>query len=84
MENYMREASVQNVLQRTRIIEDEKESADIVNQIRNIGLPIGVDMEGHHGLATGWGALKPGSRLRPKTLQVIFSQKILVKLEMYL
>lgn len=53
MENYMREASVQNVLQRTRIIEDEKESADIVSQIRNIGLPIGVDMEGHHGKTVG-------------------------------
>ena len=32
--------------------------------------PKDMDMEGHHGLATGWGALKPGSRLRPKTLQV--------------
>ena len=32
--------------------------------------PKNMDMEGHHGLATGWGALKPGSRLRPKTLQV--------------
>ena len=53
MENYMRETSVQNVLQRTRIIEDERESADIVNQIRNIGQPIGVDMEGHHGKTVG-------------------------------
>ena len=25
---------------------------------------------GHYGWATGWGALEPGSRLRPKTLQV--------------
>lgn len=33
--------------------------------------PKDMDMEGHHGLATGWGALKPGSRLRPKTLQVV-------------
>ena len=34
--------------------------------------PKDMDMEGHHGLATGWGALKPGSRLRPKTLQVCY------------
>ena len=27
---------------------------------------------GHYGWATGWGALEPGSRLRPKTLQVPF------------
>ena len=53
MEHYMRESSVQNVLQRTRIIEDERESADIVNQIRNFGQPIGVDMEGHHGKTVG-------------------------------
>ena len=25
---------------------------------------------GHYGWASGWGALEPGSRLRPKTLQV--------------
>ena len=41
--------------------------------------PKDMDMEGHHGLATGWGALKPGSRLRPKTLQVRFLQKLLMK-----
>ncbi len=27
---------------------------------------------GHYGWASGWGALEPGSRLRPKTLQVPF------------
>ena len=26
---------------------------------------------GHYGWASGWGALEPGSRLRPKTLQVV-------------
>ena len=32
--------------------------------------PKGMDMRGIHGWASGWGALQPGSRLRPKTLQV--------------
>ena len=44
---------------------------DLAPHISPICLPPkDMDMEGHHGLATGWGALKPGSRLRPKTLQV--------------
>ena len=34
--------------------------------------PKGMDMTGVNGWASGWGALQPGSRLRPKTLQVIF------------
>lgn len=33
--------------------------------------PKDMSMEGMHGWATGWGALKPGSSLRPKTLQVV-------------
>ena len=33
--------------------------------------PKGMDMTGVNGWASGWGALQPGSRLRPKTLQVI-------------
>lgn len=33
--------------------------------------PQDVQMLGHSGWATGWGALQPGSRLRPKTLQVV-------------
>ena len=32
--------------------------------------PKDMEMHGMHGWATGWGALKPGSSLRPKTLQV--------------
>ena len=32
--------------------------------------PKDMSMNGMHGWATGWGALKPGSSLRPKTLQV--------------
>ena len=32
--------------------------------------PKGMNMGGIHGWASGWGALQPGSRLRPKTLQV--------------
>ena len=48
---------------------------DLAPHISPICLPPkDMDMEGHHGLATGWGALKPGSRLRPKTLQVIISE----------
>lgn len=31
----------------------------------------GTDFLGHYGWAAGWGALKAGSRLRPKTLQVV-------------
>ena len=34
--------------------------------------PKGMDMTGVNGWASGWGALQPGSRLRPKTLQVRF------------
>jgi len=33
--------------------------------------PKGMDMTGVNGWASGWGALQPGSRLRPKTLQVV-------------
>lgn len=33
--------------------------------------PKGMTMGGIHGWASGWGALQPGSRLRPKTLQVV-------------
>jgi len=33
--------------------------------------PKGMSMHGLNGWATGWGALQPGSRLRPKTLQVV-------------
>ena len=32
--------------------------------------PKSMDMHGLNGWASGWGALQPGSRLRPKTLQV--------------
>lgn len=32
--------------------------------------PKEMSMHGLHGWAAGWGALEPGSRLRPKTLQV--------------
>ncbi len=32
--------------------------------------PKDMTMGGIHGWAAGWGALEPGSRLRPKTLQV--------------
>ncbi len=32
--------------------------------------PKDMDMHDVHGWAAGWGALQPGSRLRPKTLQV--------------
>lgn len=31
----------------------------------------GADFEGYYGWAAGWGALRPGSRLRPKELQVV-------------
>jgi len=33
--------------------------------------PKDMHLEGHYGWASGWGALEPGSRLRPKTLQVV-------------
>jgi len=33
--------------------------------------PKDMHMQGHYGWASGWGALEPGSRLRPKTLQVV-------------
>jgi len=33
--------------------------------------PKSMDMHGLNGWASGWGALQPGSRLRPKTLQVV-------------
>ncbi len=29
-----------------------------------------MHLVGHYGWASGWGALEPGSRIRPKTLQV--------------
>ena len=32
--------------------------------------PKDMHLMGHYGWAAGWGALEPGSRLRPKTLQV--------------
>ncbi len=32
--------------------------------------PKDMNMHDVHGWAAGWGALQPGSRLRPKTLQV--------------
>ena len=32
--------------------------------------PKDMSMQSLHGWAAGWGALQPGSRLRPKTLQV--------------
>jgi transmembrane protease serine 6 len=31
----------------------------------------GTDFLGQFGWAAGWGALSPGSRLRPKTLQAV-------------
>ena len=34
--------------------------------------PKDMSMQSLHGWAAGWGALQPGSRLRPKTLQVSF------------
>lgn len=33
--------------------------------------PKDMHLMGHYGWASGWGALEPGSRLRPKTLQVV-------------
>jgi len=33
--------------------------------------PKDMPLLGHYGWASGWGALEPGSRLRPKTLQVV-------------
>lgn len=33
--------------------------------------PKHVDLTGRRALVSGWGALEPGSRLRPKTLQVV-------------
>ncbi|XP_023337898.1 serine proteinase stubble isoform X3 [Eurytemora carolleeae] len=33
--------------------------------------PKNMPLLGHYGWASGWGALEPGSRLRPKTLQVV-------------
>eukprot|EP00096_Caligus_rogercresseyi_P006964 TRINITY_DN240_c0_g1_i14.p1 TRINITY_DN240_c0_g1~~TRINITY_DN240_c0_g1_i14.p1 ORF type:complete len:441 (-),score=97.98 TRINITY_DN240_c0_g1_i14:933-2255(-) len=33
--------------------------------------PKNMEMGSFHGWASGWGALEPGSRLRPKTLQVV-------------
>eukprot|EP00095_Tigriopus_kingsejongensis_P010938 maker-scaffold1367_size45391-snap-gene-0.7 protein:Tk10938 transcript:maker-scaffold1367_size45391-snap-gene-0.7-mRNA-1 annotation:"serine proteinase stubble-like" len=33
--------------------------------------PKDMEMDDMHGWAAGWGALQPGSRLRPKTLQVV-------------
>lgn len=33
--------------------------------------PKDMHLMGHFGWASGWGALEPGSRLRPKTLQVV-------------
>jgi len=33
--------------------------------------PKDLPLLGHYGWASGWGALEPGSRLRPKTLQVV-------------
>jgi len=33
--------------------------------------PKDMHLMGHYGWAAGWGALEPGSRLRPKTLQVV-------------
>ena len=35
-----------------------------------ITIPQDMHLMGHYGWASGWGALEPGSRLRPKTLQV--------------
>ena len=53
MENHMRQTSVQEVLQRTYIIDNERDSVDIVNKILKLGRPIGVDMEGHHSDPVG-------------------------------
>jgi len=33
--------------------------------------PKDMHLVGHYGWASGWGALEPGSRIRPKTLQVV-------------
>ena len=38
--------------------------------------PKGMDMTGINGWASGWGALQPGSRLRPKTLQVRLASQL--------
>lgn len=44
---------------------------DLAPHISPICLPPkDLDMHNMHGWAAGWGALQPGSRLRPKTLQV--------------
>lgn len=45
---------------------------DLAPHISPICLPPkDLDMHNMHGWAAGWGALQPGSRLRPKTLQVV-------------
>ncbi|TRY72997.1 hypothetical protein TCAL_01877, partial [Tigriopus californicus] len=45
---------------------------DLAPHISPICLPPKeLDMHDMHGWAAGWGALQPGSRLRPKTLQVV-------------
>ena len=37
MENHVRQTSVQEVLQRTHIIDDERDSADIVDSADSVG-----------------------------------------------
>ena len=42
--------------------------------------PKDMHLMGHYGWAAGWGALEPGSRLRPKTLQVSQQSGVSVRL----
>ena len=53
MDDHLKESSIKEILQRTTVIDDERDSAYIVDSLRRIGLPIGVDMEGHHGSIVG-------------------------------
>ena len=53
MDEYMKKSSIKEILQRIKVIDDERDSAFIVDRIRQIGHPVGVDMEGHHGSTVG-------------------------------
>ena len=48
MKDYMEQTNVKEILKRTHLIDDERDSAKIVENIMTVGEPIGVDMEGHH------------------------------------
>ncbi|KOB74312.1 Serine protease [Operophtera brumata] len=51
---------------------DESSQQWVLNKYTPICLPErGSDFLGQYGWAAGWGALSPGSRLRPRTLQAV-------------